>query len=64
MNNRIRAYSKEQFQKSGFNTKAYVFNEPEGSFTGTLVCKKWGQKNNVIAYVDFDDGWKILCTAF
>lgn len=60
----MRAYSQNQFIESGFDGKAYKFNEDEGVFTGTLACKKWGKKNNIIAYVDFDDGRKIMCTAF
>lgn len=64
MNNQFRAYSKDQFWNSNFDTTGYVFNESEGEFSGTLVCKKWGQKHNVNAYVDLDDGRKILCTAF
>ena len=47
-----------------FDGKEYEFNEQEGTFTGTLVCKKWGKKSNIIAYVDFDDGRKIMTTAF
>lgn len=60
----MRAYSYKQFKELDFNGKEYEFNEQEGTFTGTLACKKWGMKNNIIAYVDFDDGRKIKCTSF
>ncbi len=58
------AYSRRQFAMSDFNRKGYNFNEIEGVFTGTLVCKNWGRKCNIVAYVDLDDGRKIICTAF
>ena len=60
----MRAYSKRQFAMSDFDRTGYEFNETEGVFTGTLVCKKWGKKCNIVCYVDFDDGRKIICTAF
>lgn len=41
-------YSQNQFWNSGFEAKGYAFNEAEGEFVGTLVCKKWGKKHNVI----------------
>lgn len=58
------AYSSRQYEQSGFNGKDYVFNEQVGLFTGILRCKKYGKKTNIIAYVDFDDGRKIMCTAY
>ena len=60
----MKAYSKRQFAMSDFDRTGYEFNETEGVFTGTLVCKKWGKKRNIVCYVDFDDGRKIICTAF
>ena len=60
----MRAYSKRQFAMSDFDRTGYEFNETEDVFTGTIVCKKWGKKRNIVCYVDFDDGRKIICTAF
>ena len=60
----MKAYSKRQFAMSDFDRTGYEFNETEGVFIGTLVCKKWGKKCNIVCYVDFDDGRKIICTAF
>ena len=58
------AYSKRQFARSDFDRTGYEFNETEGVFAGTLVCKAWGKKCNIVCYVDFDDGRKIICTAY
>ena len=35
----MRAYSKRQFAMSDFDRTGYKFNETEGVFTGTIVCK-------------------------
>lgn len=64
MVDKIRAYSQIQFQESGFDPSDYEFNEQEGEFIGILQCKKYGKKRNVIAYVELEDGRKIMCTAF
>lgn len=58
------AYSNRQFAQSDFDRTGYELNEIEGVFIGTLVCKKYGKKCNIVAYVDFEDGRKIVCTAF
>lgn len=60
----MKAYAQRQFARSDFRTEGYELNNIEGSFTGTLVFKKWGKKCNIIAYVEADDGRKIVCTAF
>lgn len=57
-------YSTFQFEDSGFNAEGYVLNEKEGNYIGKLMCKKYGKKCNIIAYVILDDGRKIICTAF
>lgn len=58
------AYSKRQFARSDFDRTGYEFNETEGVFSGTLVCKSWGKKCNIVCYADLDDGRKIICTAY
>lgn len=58
------AYSKRQFARSDFDRTGYEFNETEGVFSGTLVCKAWGKKCNIVCYADLDDGRKIICTAY
>ena len=46
------AYSKRQFARSDFDRTGYEFNETERVFSGTLVCKAWGKKCNIICYAD------------
>lgn len=58
------AYSKRQFARSDFDRTGYEFNETEGVFSGTLVCKAWGKKCNIVCYADLDDGRKIICIAY
>ena len=58
------AYSKRQFARSDFDRTGYEFNETEGVFSGTLVCKAWGKKCNIVCYADLDDGRKIICTVY
>lgn len=58
------AYSKRHFARSDFDRTGYEFNETEGVFSGTLVCKAWGKKCNIVCYADLDDGRKIICTAY
>ncbi len=62
--NNIRALSKHQNNESGFDSSEYTLNEKEGVFEGTLIIKRWGKKRNIHAFVDLDDGRKIMCTAF
>lgn len=60
----MRILSRNQFAMSNFNREGYGFNEIEGAFVGTLQFAVWGRKFNAIAYVELDDGRKIMCTAF
>ncbi len=60
----IRALSKNQFNESGFDSSEYTLNEQEGIFEGTLIIKRWGKKSNIYAFVNMDDGRKIMCTAY
>ena len=60
----MRILSRNQFAMSNFNREGYGFNEIEGTFKGTMRFAVWGKKSNAIAYVELDDGRKIMCTAF
>ncbi len=60
----MRILSRNQFARSDFDRKGYVFNEIEGTFKGILRFAVWGRKCNAIGYVELDDGRKIMCTAF
>ena len=62
--NTKRAYSHNEFINLDFDISDYEFNDEPGTFDGTLIVKKWGRKKNVIAYVDLDDGRKIICVAY
>lgn len=59
-----RAFSKRQFAMSGFDATGYRFPDTEGVFNGTLVCKRWGKSNNLLAFFEFDCGDKIICAAW
>ena len=58
------AYSQMQYLESGFDGLVYEHNDKPGVFTGTLACKKYGRKVNIIAYINFDDGRKVVCSAY
>ena len=60
----MRILSRNQFAMSNFSRYGYEFNEIEGTFKGTMRFAVWGRKCNAIAYVELDDGRKIICTAF
>ena len=38
--------------------------DEEGAFCGTLVYKRYGKKNNLLANIDLDDGRKIITAAY
>ena len=60
----MRILSRNQFEMSNFNRDGYEFNEIEGTYKGIMRFAVWGRKCNAIAYVELDDGRKIICTAF
>ena len=60
----MRILSRNQLAMSNFSREGYEFNEIEGTFKGTMRFAVWGSKCNAIAYVELDDGRKIMCTAF
>ena len=64
MNEEKRAYSWSQFVESGFDGRNYKFPTFEGTYDATLSCKYWGKRKNLIAYLDLDDGSKIITSAW
>ena len=36
----------------------------EGTFAATIACKRWDRNKNLLAYLDFDDGRKIMTSAW
>lgn len=59
-----RALSQNEFISSDFDGREYQYVEDEGTFTATLVCKRWCKKCNMLAYFDFDDGRKVAASAW
>mgnify|MGYP003216405641 CR=1 FL=1 len=59
-----RALSWNQFVESGFDDSDYDFPDFEGTFTATIACKRWHKHSNLLAYLDLDDGRKVLSSAW
>ena len=67
----VRAYSYEQFWDEIYENAYFDFDEfricqTVGTYEGRLIMKRWGEKRNIIAYVDCTEKnkRKIKCTAF
>lgn len=60
----MKILSRYQFAKSEYSREGFVLNEIEGTFDGTLRFAVWGNKSNAIAYVDLDDGRKVIGIGF
>ncbi len=60
----MRILSRNQFAMSNFSRDGYEFNETEGTFKGIMRFAVCGRKCNAIAYVELDNGRKIMYTAF
>ena len=63
MENEKRALSWREFVESGFDGREYQFPDFEGTFAATIACKRWDKNRNLLAYLDFDDGRKIMTFA-
>ena len=64
MDNDKRALSWNEFVDSGFDGRDYKFPDFEGTVIVTVVCKRWGNKRNIFAYCDLDDGRKLIASAW
>ena len=53
-----RAYSWRQFVESGFDGRDYDFSTFEGEYTAAIACKRWDKRQNLLAYLNLDDGRK------
>lgn len=61
----MRAYSSlRQLEEKGICVDNYKTNEREGVFTAQLDCKRWGKKRNILAYFTFEDGSKVMASAW
>lgn len=60
----MRAYSLTQMQDLGICVDDYKTNERDGVFIARLAYKRWGKKRNVLAYFTFEDGSKVMASAW
>lgn len=47
-----------------YDTSDYVTPDFDGVYIGELIYTKWGKKHNKIAFVDLEDGRKIVVYAW
>ena len=59
-----KALSWQQFLRSGFDDSDYNFPDFEGSLEAEIVCKRWDKRNKLVAYLNSDDGKKIITAAW
>ncbi len=52
----------EKNYKVNFND--YSFMDEEGTYTGTIVYKLYGKRSNILAYINLDNGHKIIAVAY
>ena len=60
MENEKRALSWQEFVDSGFDGRDYEFPDFEGTFEATIVCKRWNKSKNLLAYLNLDNGMKVI----
>ncbi len=59
-----RAYTFAEMDAMGIDEALYSLMDKEGVFKANLDFKRWGNKRNIIAYFTFDDGSKIVSSAW
>jgi hypothetical protein len=64
MENEKRALSWQEFVDSGFDGRDYKFPDFEGTYEATIACKRWNKSKNLLVYLDFDDGRKVITAAW
>ena len=64
MENEKRTLSLREFLFEYVNHHANQFPDFEGTFAATIACKRWDRNKNLLAYLDFDDGRKIMTSAW
>jgi hypothetical protein len=64
MENEKRALSWQEFVDSGFDGRDYKFPDFEGTYEASIACKRWDKNRNLLAYLDFNDGRKIMTSAW
>ena len=60
----MRAFSFDRMYDLNICTDDYKTNEDEGMFVARLDFKFWGKKRNVLAFFTFENGSKIMASAW
>lgn len=60
----MRAYGEKQLYENGFYGDDYAFIEEEGTFPAVLDYKRWGNRQNLLAYFTLEDGRKVIASAW
>ena len=64
MDDEKKALTWQEFVDSGFDGRDYQFPDFEGTYEATIACKRWNKSRNLLVYLDFDDGRKVLTAAW
>lgn len=59
-----KVYSMKQMDEVGFDPLPYKMMEQEGEFKATLDFKRWGKKQNLVAYFNIEEVGKIVASTF
>lgn len=59
-----RALGWREFVESDFDGRDYHFPDFDGTYIGTIACKRWNKSKNLLIYLDLEDGRKILTAAW
>lgn len=57
-------YSMDEMMVIGFDPLPYKMMEQEGEFKATLDFKRWGKKQNLVAYFSVEEIGKIVASTF
>lgn len=60
----MRAYSLKQMHSLGICVDDYKTNENDGVFIARLDYKRWGKNRNILAYFTFENGNKVMASAW
>lgn len=64
MDDEKKALTWQEFVDSGFDGRDYQFPDFEGTYEATIAFKRWNKSRNLLVYLDFDDGRKVLTAAW
>lgn len=61
----MRAYSSlRQLEEKGICVDEYLTNKRDDVIKARLDCKRWDKKRNILAYFTFEDGRKVMASAW